>query len=171
MRPRPLSSRHVDAVLRAIAYYEILGASWSLRAAYEVMAHTRGVLIPWSSIVLIAGAYGLVAVAGFLLLKRRESGEVLSYVAQALQVLHVTAGPLALSFVAGLEASIYFVGKRITYFIGLSATFNYLRDSGYPRLAIGVNFVPVLLLAVLLYLPDVGSTTVTDAGSKVGKSA
>lgn len=132
-----------------------------------MIAHTRGVLIPWSSIVMIASAYGLVGVAGFLLLKRRESGEVLSYVAQALQVLHITAGPLALSFVAGLEASIYFVGNRFTYFIGLSATFNYLRDAGYPRFAIGVNLAPVLLLTVLLYLPDVSSIAVSDSRTKV----
>ena len=71
----------------------------------RAVAGSQQVLIPWSWVILIVGSYGLVGLGGLFLLRGMEIGEVLSLLAQALQLFGVIAGPVAYRFVAGLEVS------------------------------------------------------------------
>src|SRR6185312_6429250 len=105
-----------------------------------------GVLVPWPWVLLIFGALLLVGAAGAMLLRRREAGEVLTYVAQALQVPYVAVGPVAFRFVAGLQASVLVTAGRLSYFIGVATSITLWRpDNGAPT-AIGLNFVPIMIL-------------------------
>ena len=112
-----------------------------------------GVLVPWPWVLLIFGALLLVGAAGAMLLRRREAGEVLTYVAQALQVPYVAVGPVAFRFVAGLQASVLVTTGRLSYFIGVATSITLWRpDNGAPT-AIGLNFVPIMILIGLACLP------------------
>jgi hypothetical protein len=133
-----MTPRRAAAIFQAIAYYEILGAGGSVVALARTAAHS-GVLIPWSWVALIIGFYTLVFASGVLLLRRRELGDLFTLIAQGLQVLQITAGPVTFRLVAGLQASIFFLGNRITYYLGITASVNLWRAADDVPFAIGIN--------------------------------
>jgi hypothetical protein len=150
-----VTSRRAAAIFRAIAYYEIIGAAWSLETLFRVFTHTPGgVIVPWSWVALILGFYGLVMAGGALLLKRRELGDLFSIIAQGIQVLQITVGPVAFRLVSGLQASIYLVGKHITYYLGITASVALWRGDDDAPFAIGINLIPLAILVIFAYLPS-----------------
>jgi len=91
------------------------------------------------------------------LLRGVELGEYLSAGVQVLQLVQITTGSIAYRFIAGAQVSLFFLGDRLTAFAGLTATANLWRDNDDLKLAIGVNFVPLLFLLALVALADPGT--------------
>ena len=120
----------------------------------RAVAGSQQVLIPWSWVILIVGSYGLVGLGGLFLLRGMEIGEVLSLLAQALQLFGVIAGPVAYQLVAGLEVSIVFLGNHFSYFLGLSAAVSLWRGPNDPNFAVGLNLVPLAILILFARLPS-----------------
>ena len=147
-----MSGRLSAVAYRSVAYYEILAAAWSATVTYNGLARSN-VRIPWPWALLILAALTLVGGAGAMLLRRVEVGEILTYVAQALQVPHIALGPLAFRFVAGLQASGVLSSGRVFYFVGFSTSITLWRPNAGSPSAIGVNFVPVVIIVALACLP------------------
>jgi hypothetical protein len=149
-----MTPRRAAAIFQAIAYYEILSAAWSVEALVRAAARSPGVVIPWSWVALIIGFYALVCAGGVLLLKHHELGDLFSLIAQGLQVLQITAGPVTFRFAAGLQASIFFLGNRFTYYLGITASVNLWRAADDVPFAIGINLVSLAILVMFAYLPS-----------------
>ena len=141
------------SVRKTVAVVEILGASWSVLAAVHLFLTTPGILIPWSFLIITLGWFSLVGLAGVLLLRDKRSGWTLSVVAQALQLLQITAGSVAFRLLAGPQATVSLVEGHLRWFVGMTSSIGLWREQGDPAL-IAVNFVPLLLLGALAQRPQ-----------------
>lgn len=144
--------RRNDLMRRAIAYYEIAATGWSALTIWRILSNAQGVTIPWSVILMIIGFLTLLLASGVLLLRKKALGEPLSIVAQSLQVLQITIDPVAFRLVAGLQATIYFFGERFGAYVGMTASVGLWRGPGEAPFAIGVNLVPLTVVALIVWL-------------------
>lgn len=142
-------------VYRIIGTLEVVGAGWSVVALLQAFIRAPGAVLPWGLVFVVLAAYSVVGLAGLLLLRQKEVGEILSIVAQSMQVLQITAGSIAYRFLAGYQASIYVVGDHLAAYGGLTASVNLWRDSGDPPFALGLNLIPLAVLVLLARLPGV----------------
>lgn len=150
----PYLRTHGKAIHRIIGASEVLGAAWSLDAFIGLLLRTSHVTLSWAFLLAVMGGFGLVGLAGVLLLRGSEVGEYLSAAVQTLQVVQLTLGGISYRFVAGAQVSVFFLGDRFTAFAGLTATANLRRGDGDPNLAIGVNLVSLVMLMALIALAD-----------------
>jgi len=138
----------------SVGLIEILGAAWSVAGLFRLLLRTSHVIIPWSFLLIVLGGYSLVGIAGLRLLRNQSGGEVLSAMAQTLQLFQITMGSIAFRFLAGFQLTVFFLGDHISFFAGVTASANLLKGPHDPPLALGVNLVPIALLIVLVRLPD-----------------
>jgi len=147
---------NVSILRRVIGLVEVLGAGWSVVGLGGLFLRS-GAVMPWSFLFIFLGSYTFVGLAGVLLLRQHRLGEPLSILAQVPQLVQLTSGALAYRFIAGYQVTLFLVGDRFGAYAGLSAAINLWRGTNDPAFMLGVNLIPVVLLALLVLLPTSGN--------------
>jgi hypothetical protein len=120
----------------------------------RLLLATPGLVIPWSFLFVALCWFALVGLAGIRLLRQQPGGWTLTLMAQAFQLLQLTAGSLALRLLAGPQATVFYLGDRFYFFAGITSSVNLYRGQDDPPFAFGVNFVALIILVVLACEPE-----------------
>jgi len=142
-------------VRKVVGWLQVFGAGWSALVAVNLLHQTHVFTTDPGFAFLFLVMITLVGVAGVQLLREREVGEILSWIAQLVQLVHVTFGEFAIRVVVGPQLTVLYSSKGVLqFYAGITASLNLLRSDGDPSFSLGINLVALGALLLLMRIPE-----------------
>lgn len=149
---RSMSGREFPAAWSALGGYQLLGGGAGvLLMLWAVVGHPNAV--PLHSLLLSLAPFSLVVGAGLASYRRDLSKALILTVAgQVLQVLWISIPAFTWKFSAGVHLVAVFSPTATRLAAGADVALLTGRDDQSDLLAVGVNFIPLVVVAGTLYL-------------------
>jgi hypothetical protein len=137
-------------VRRVLGLVQVLGAGWSAVVAVKLLLQAQVFRGDPGFALLLLGIITLVGVAGVELLRGRELGATLSFVAWIIQLLHVSFGEFAIRVVVGPQLTVTYSGMGVVQaYGGVTVSLNLLRTDSDTSFSLGINLVALGALILL----------------------
>ena len=154
-----------DRLIKIISFYEIVGGSLGVLMTIYLSLFSPNSVLQFRSqssiFLLVLGIYffviilySLSIIGGILLWKKKTVGYIISIASQLSQILYIITPMFVYNFVSGL-----LIGFRIgtisnvttaQFSAHIGSTFNIYFNTNIQGFAIGVNFIPVIIIICLI---------------------
>ncbi|WP_018757939.1 hypothetical protein [Paenibacillus terrigena] len=160
--------RHVNragTIRKIIGWYEIIGGIVGILITFGLLlrlSELNNLVVTIISLIFVA-LYLMSCLAGFLLLQDMKSGYSLSMIVQAFQFPQFVFQGVTYTFIAGSQFTVQWMQGIDTVFktkIGLFSEFNFYIQLDSNVTLIGINFVPIVIIYVLIKQLKVRTTKV-----------
>ncbi len=140
---------------KIIGWYEMVGGIVGIMITFGLLLRINLLnnLVLTMIFSIFVALFLMSCLAGYLLLQDKKSGYYLSLIVQAIQFPQFVVQGVAYTFIAGSQFTIQWMHGLNTAFnakFGLFSEFNFFIQSGYPITLIGINFVPIVIIYVLI---------------------
>jgi hypothetical protein len=147
----------LETVSKMIGWYEIVGGSLGIIVIARIALRTAVFqqLVTASIFSVFAVLYLLSILAGMMLLRRIKGAERISMAVQLIQIPQFIIHGIGYSFIAGAKFVFLFytgfgTGARIN--VGVFSEFNFYIHSGMSGFLAAINFVPAMLIYILVQM-------------------
>jgi len=142
-------------IRKIIGWYEIIGGIVGVLITFGLLLRLsvlNNLVVTMISLIFVA-LYLMSCLAGFLLLQDKKSGYYLSMIVQAFQFPQFVIQGIVYTFIAGSQFTVQWMQGIDTVFktkIGLFSEFNFYIQLDSNVTLIGINFVPIVIISILI---------------------
>lgn len=147
----------IQARKQLVGLYELTAGSIGLGAtishAPTLIGHLNPAVRTQATLLFTCAglAFGLVALAGLLLLRLKDTGSWMSVLLQSAQIVSWSSSTTKYSLIAGLYAGARWTADGVEPIAGATASFQFAWSGPLAERFLVINCVPIVVIGILLF--------------------